>query len=133
MSQNQFIRKYKRISKSKWSSQDKSTILLLADVTGTAENEVAFGFSKYIYLHRDDVGKVLGISISKSIFDSYSTQFEDRYLEDEDMLTVMLIYIDEIIEFCELFTDDFESVFMLSPRVYFEAAIAQWCEKIEKT
>lgn len=131
MSQNQFIRKYKRVSKSKWATLDKSTILLLADVTGTAENEIELGFSKYIYLHRDDIGKVLGISISKSIFDAHSTQFEDRYLEGEDMLTVMLIYIDEIIEFCELFTDEFESVFLLSPRVYFEAAIPQWCEKIE--
>lgn len=125
MSQNQFIRKYKRVSKSKWATLDKSTILLLADVTGTAENEVELGFSKYIYLHRDDVGKVLGISISKSIFDAHSTQFEDRYLEGEDMLTVMLIYVDEIIEFCELFKNDFESAFLLSPRVYFEAAIPQ--------
>ena len=131
MSQNQFIRKYKRISKSKWASQDKSTILLLADITGTSEGEIELNFSRYIYLHRDDVGRVLGISISKSIFDEYSTQFEDRYLEDEDMLTLILIHIDEIIEFCELFSDEFESVFMLSPKVYFEAAIPQWCEQIE--
>jgi len=131
MSQNQFIRKYKRISKSKWSTQDVSTILLLADVAYASKSEIELSFSRYIYLHRDEVGKVLGISISKSIFDEHSTQFEDRYLEGEDMLTVMLIYIDEIVEFCELFAHEFESVFMLSPKVYFEAAIPQWCEQIE--
>ena len=131
MSQNQFIRKYKRISKSKWATRDKSTVLLLADVTDTSNSEIELSFSRYIYLHRDEVGRVLGISISKLIFEKYSNQFEDRYLEGEDMLTVMLIYIDEIIEFCELFTDEFESIFILSPRVYFEAAITKWCEQLE--
>ncbi len=131
MSQNQFIRKYKRISKSKWASQDKSTILLFADIVDNSNDEIELSFSRYIYLHRDDVGRVLGISISKLIFDEHIEQFEDRYLEGIDMLTMLLIYIDEIIEFCELFASEFESVFMLSPTAYFEAAIPLWCEQFE--
>lgn len=48
MSQNQFIRKYKRISKSKWASYDKSTILLLADVVDDTDGEIELGFTRYL-------------------------------------------------------------------------------------
>ena len=83
-------------------------------------------------LNKNDSPDFLGLDTLIERLGLNSTQFEDRYLEGEEMLTVMLIYIDEIIEFCELFTNDFESVFMISPRVYFEASISQWCEQIEK-
>ena len=131
MSQNQFIRKYKRVSKSKWSSHDKSTVLLLADVIVDSDGEIELGFTRYIYLHRDEVGKVLGISISKAIFDGTDLHFEERYLEGNDMLLLLLTYIDEITEFCELFSDEFKSIFMLPPKEYFEVAIQVWCEQIE--
>lgn len=131
MSQNQFIRKYKRISKSKWASHDKSTILLLADVIADSDGEIELGFTRYIYLHRDEVGKVLGISISKAIFDETDLHFVERYLEGSDMLLLLLTYIDEITEFCDLFSDEFKSIFMLSPKEYFEVAIQAWCIEIE--
>ncbi|TMO56529.1 hypothetical protein [Pseudoalteromonas aurantia] len=131
MSQNQFIRKYKRISKSKWASHDKSTILPLAEVVDDTDDEIELGFTRYIYLHRDEVGKVLGISISKAIFEETDLHFEERYLEGSDMLLLLLTYIDEITEFCDLFTDEFKSIFMLSPEEYFEVAIQVWCEQIE--
>ncbi|TMP75049.1 hypothetical protein CWC05_22030, partial [Pseudoalteromonas ruthenica] len=76
-----FIRKYKRISKSKWASHDKSTILPLAEVVDDTDDEIELGFTRYIYLHRDEVGKVLGISISKAIFEETDLHFEERYLE----------------------------------------------------
>lgn len=47
------------------------------------------------------------------------------------MLLLLLTYIDQIAEFCELFSDEFKSIFMLSPKEYFEVAIQAWCEQIE--
>ena len=62
---SQFIRQYVRASRSPW--DDCSTILLLADVVN--EQTLELNFNNYIYLHRDSVGKILGISISNSLFD----------------------------------------------------------------
>ena len=47
------------------------------------------------------------------------------------MLLLILSYIDEIAEFCELFSGEFKSIFMLSPKEYFEVAIQAWCIQIE--
>ena len=62
---SQFIRQYVRASKSPW--DDCSTILLLADVVN--EQAMELNFNNYIYLHRDSVGKILGISISNSMLE----------------------------------------------------------------
>ena len=126
--QSQFIRKYKRASKSPW--EDDSTILLYANVMAISGNDVALDFTHYIYLHRDNVGKVLGISISKSILDDNS-EFSSRYLEGIEMCAILLIYIDDITEFCCLFSDEFESIFLLDPRDYFEIAVLRWFSIVE--
>ncbi len=47
------------------------------------------------------------------------------------MYAFLLMYIDEITEFCNLFSDEFESVFLLEPRTYFEAAETRWFSIIE--
>ncbi len=74
----QFIRKYKRASKSIWNT-DSSTLLLLADAVNDIDG-VELSFSNYIYLHQDNVGRVLGISISKAMLVQHP-EFESRYLE----------------------------------------------------
>ncbi|WP_019030055.1 hypothetical protein [Colwellia piezophila] len=124
----QFIRKYKRASKSIWDS-DSSTILFLADVADNGDG-LEFSYSNYIYLHQDNVGRVLGISISKAMLDQHS-EFESKYLEDIEMYAFLLMYIDEITEFCSLFADEFESIFLLEPRDFFEAAEIRWFSIID--
>ncbi|WP_240917505.1 hypothetical protein [Pseudoalteromonas sp. Z9A6] len=69
-----FIRQYVRASRSPW--DDSSTILLLADVVNKQTLEL--GHTHYIYLHRDSVGKALGISISNSLFEA-NPEFTERY------------------------------------------------------
>ena len=83
-------------------------------------------------MHRDGVGKVLGISISNSIFLA-NEQFTGRYLEGVEMYALLLLYIDDITEFCSLFSDEFESVFLIDPRDYFEVAELRWYSLIENT
>ena len=122
-----FIRLYQRASKSPW--DDKSTILLYADTTIKA-GTVELDFTRYIYLHRDDVGRIQGISISKTMLND-NPEFESQYLSDYDMYTCLLVYVNEITEFCCLFADEFEQVFLLDPKSYFEAAAMHWCSKIE--
>ncbi len=119
----QFIRKYKRASKSPWDN-DASTILLLADIVNS-DKELELAFSNYIYLHRDLVGRALGISISVALVEQHP-EFESRYLEGIEMYAFLIMYVDEITEFCSLFTDEFESIFLLEPRNFFEAAEQRW-------
>ena len=123
----QFIRKYKRASKSPF--DDHSTLLFLADVNDS-NDELELSFANYIYLHRDEVGRTLGISISKAMLEA-QPDFESRYLEGIEMYAFLLIYIDEITEFCSLFADEFESVFLLEPHDYFDAAETRWFSIIE--
>ena len=75
-----FIRQYVRASKSPW--EDASTILLLADVIDKQTLEI--GFTNYIYLHRDSVGSVLGLSISQQLL-AANPEFSERYLEGIEM------------------------------------------------
>jgi len=124
-----FIRKYKRVSKSIW-DKDDSTILLYADVVSNTEDDIELSFTHYMYLHRDNVGRVLGISISKAMLEE-NPSFTERYLEGIDMYGFLLMHIDAITEFCTLFTDEFESIFMLKPCDYFEAAELHWFSIIE--
>jgi hypothetical protein len=124
---SQFIRLYQRASKSPW--EDKSTILLYADII-TKAGTVELDFTRYIYLHRDEVGIVQGISISKTMLNE-NPEFESQYLSAFDMYTFLLVYVEEITEFCSLFADEFEQVFLLDPKSYFEVAAMHWCSKIE--
>jgi hypothetical protein len=125
----QFIRKYKRASRSPF--DDHSTLLLLADVNDS-NDEIELSFVNYIYLHRDEVGRAVGISISKAMLEA-QPEFESKYLEGIEMYGFLLMYIDEITEFCSLFADEFESIFLLEPTTYFEAVETRWFSIIENT
>ncbi|WP_028834973.1 MULTISPECIES: hypothetical protein [unclassified Pseudoalteromonas] len=123
---SQFIRQYVRASRSPW--DDCSTILLLADVVN--EQAMELNFNHYIYLHRDSVGNVLGISISNSMLEK-NPSFESRYLEGVDMTLFLLIYIEQITQFCELFSEEFQQIFMQTPTTFFAAAENDWVDIID--
>lgn len=125
---SKFIREYKRESKSPFA--DKSTILLLAGHTLKEDGEIELTYDNYIYQHRDACGRVLGISLSKSIA-AQQPEFDSRYLTEADMALVMLLYKDEICEFCTLFEDEFKSIFCLPPQIYFEAMEQEWVKQLE--
>lgn len=123
---SQFIRQYVRASKSPW--DDSSTILLLADVVD--EQSLELNFNNYIYLHRDSVGKILGISISNQMLEK-NPSFENRYLEGYDMTLFLLIYIEQITQFCEFFSEEFQQIFMQTPTTFFAAAENDWVDIID--
>lgn len=123
-----FIRQYVRASRSPW--EDASTILLLADVIDKQTLEI--GFTNYIYLHRDSVGSVLGISISQQLL-AANPEFSERYLEGIEMYAFLLIHIEDITNFCNLFSAEFEQLFMLKPNEYFAAAEDSWLRLIESS
>ena len=125
--EGQFIRIYKRASQSPW--DDHSTIMLLANASKNGE-EIELDFSRYIYLHRDVVGRILGLSLSKTI--TAEADFSDeRYVSDEMMYVILLTYIDEITAFCELYSEDFESIFLAKPAQFFASFAEYWAEKLE--
>ena len=64
------IRKYKRQSKSPFTGDD-STILLLANLEIEGES-LRLDYQRYIYLHRSETGQWLGISLSSSLIDELS-------------------------------------------------------------
>ena len=123
-----FIREYQRQSKSPWS--DHSTVLLLADHQVTQDDDIELSFSRYIYQHRDSAGRILGMSISKSIQEEHP-ELDSQYLEDLDMYMVLLLFKDEIQSFCGLFDDEFEGIFGLPPEIYFDIAEQHWAQKLE--
>jgi hypothetical protein len=123
-----FIRQYVRASQSPW--DDSSTILLLADVVDKQALEL--GFTHYIYLHRDSVGSVLGISISQQLL-AANPEFSQRYLEGVEMYAFLLIHIEDITNFCSLFSAEFEQLFMIKPSEYFAAAEDSWLRLIESS
>ena len=102
------IRKYQRKSRSPFKGDD-STILLLANVTDEPTG-VVLDYQRYIYLHRDNVGKWLGISISNSL----EQEMDDgggKYRQGKEALSLLLSYHQEISDFLKHFSDDIESVF----------------------
>jgi len=123
-----FIRQYVRANRSPW--DDSSTILLLADVVDKQTLEL--GFTNYVYLHRDRVGCVLGISISQQLL-AANPEFSQRYLEGIEMYAFLLIHIEDITNFCSLFSAEFEQLFMIKPSEYFAAAEDSWLRLIESS
>lgn len=119
MSQNQLVRVYQRKSKSPW--DDASTFLLLADIAD--EDTLELAFSRYIYQHRDAGGRILGISVSRSIQQELECE---QYIGVDKMRSVLAHYSEDITEFCEKFSDEFESVFGLPPELYLIVAAAHW-------
>ena len=117
------IRKYVRKSRSPFTGDD-STILLLANLTVDGE-EVHLSFERYIYLHRDEVGKWLGISLSSSIIDELSDD-EGKYRCGIQALSVLLKYHNEIGEFTQYFSDEIESLFGIDAQTWLIACKARW-------
>ena len=117
------IRKYKRKSKSPFKGDD-STILLLANISANA-NKIVLGYDRYIYLHRDDTGRWLGISLSKSIVEELSDG-GGKYRSGKQMLTVLLIFHQDIYEFVSHFSADIEAIFGIDATTWMYACKARW-------
>ena len=117
------IRKYQRKSRSPFKGDD-STILLLANVTDEPTG-VVLDYQRYIYLHRDNVGKWLGISISNSL----EQEIDDgggKYRQGKEALSLLLSYHQEIRDFLRHFSDDIESVFGIDAETWMIACKARW-------
>ena len=127
---SKFIRVYKRASKSPFLG-DASTVLFYAGSKISNSGDLELSFTNYIYLHKNVAGKVLGISISKSLLRD-NPEFESQYIAGIEMLGFLLIYIEKIKAFCCLFKEEFESLFLLEPASYFDVAESRWLSLIEQ-
>ncbi|WP_076011054.1 hypothetical protein [Alteromonas abrolhosensis] len=117
------IRKYLRRSRSPFEGDD-STILLLANFTAEPTG-VVLDYQRYIYLHRDSVGRWLGISISNSL----EQEMDDgggKYRQGKGALSVLLSYHDEITNFLRNFSGDVESIFGIDAETWMIACKARW-------
>ena len=122
------IRKYQRQSRSPFEGDD-STILLLANVTDEPTG-VVLNYQRYIYLHRDNVGKWLGISISNSL----EQEMDDgggKYRQGKEALSLLLSYHQEITDFLRHFPGDVESIFGIDAETWMIACKARWRKKLK--
>ncbi len=117
------IRKYKRQSKSPFTGDD-STILLLANLEIKGE-DLRLDYQRYIYLHRSVTGQWLGISLSSSLIDELSDG-KGKYRNHREALTVLLGYHEEIRNFLKHFSDEIESVFGIDAETWMIACKARW-------
>ena len=117
------IRKYQRRSRSPFDGDD-STILLLANATVNAEG-VELDYQRYIYLHRDSVGRWLGISISNSLENEMDDE-GGKYRLGREALSLLLSYHQEINAFLRHFSDDIESIFGIDAETWMIACKARW-------
>lgn len=123
-----FVKKYQRESQSPW--DDDSTMLLLAEVKSDEGEDLKLSYERYITMHFDELHRCCGISLSKTLADDYV--LSGRYLEGEEMYRVLLMHIDEMAEFCTHYAELFESIFLLEPRDFFEAAEIRWSKLINE-
>jgi hypothetical protein len=126
---NQFYKIYQRESKSPWA--DHSTITWLAQAKATKDGQITLGYERYIYVHLESSSQICGISVSKQLL-AENPDFESRYIEADsvEMYAFLLLHIEEITKFCELFKDEFLKTFLLPPSIYFAATEKYWLEKI---
>ena len=121
------IRKYQRRSRSPFEGDD-STILLLANVTAEPSG-IVLDYQRYVYLHRDNVGRWLGISISHSL----EQEMEDgggKYRQGREALSLLLSYHQEITDFLRHFSGDVESIFGIDAETWMIACKARWRKKL---
>ncbi|AUD59552.1 Uncharacterised protein [Shewanella baltica] len=104
-------------------------VVLLADIKLNDQTSIELLFTRYIYLHLNIDGHVLGVSISQSIFEEHP-EFSSQFLNDLEMMQLLLMYVDDITNFCQLFAAEFEYVLGYHPTVYFEAAEQYWEKQI---
>lgn len=117
------IRKYKRQSRSPFIGDD-STILLLANLDIEGEN-LRLDYQRYIYLHRNQKGQWLGISLSSTLIDELSDG-KGKYRSHKEVLIVLLRYYEEIRDFLKHFSDEIESVFGIDAETWMIACKARW-------
>lgn len=134
MSQNQQIKFVKQLTRaSKAPFETISTSLWLANVISADGEPLVLDYSRYLYIHRDAVGKITGISISKAMVDDHPN-VHSQYIEYGDlMLGILIFYIEEIENFCQLWANEFEKYFLLPPGDYFEAASWRWNSIVVKS
>ena len=127
MSQNQQIKFVKQLIRaSKAPFETISTSLWLENVISADGEPLVLDYSRYLYIHRDAVGKITGISISKAMVGDHPN-VHSQYIEYGDlMFGILIFYIEEIENFCQLWASEFEKYFLLSPDDYFEAASWRW-------
>jgi len=122
------IRKYQR--RSRWPFEgDDSTILLLANVTAEPSG-IVLDYQRYIYLHRDNVGRWLGISISHSL----EQEMDDgvgKYRQGKEALSLLLSCHQEITDFLRHFSGDVESIFGIDAETWMIACKARWRKKLK--
>lgn len=117
------IGKYKRQSRSPFIGDD-STILLLANLDIEGEN-LRLDYQRYIYLHRNQKGQWLGISLSSTLIDELSDG-KGKYRNHKEVLIVLLRYYEEIRDFLKHFSDEIESVFGIDAETWMIACKARW-------
>ncbi|MBT1066158.1 hypothetical protein KJY73_21460 [Bowmanella sp. Y26] len=117
------IRLYQRASRSPFTG-DTSTILLLANLVRTDQN-LALQFDRYIYLHRDAVGRWLGISLSNQLIDELNDR-QGKYRRGIAMVETLYKLREEIAMFLVHFSDEFETVFGVDAEGWIEAAYLRW-------
>ena len=134
MSQNQQIKFVKQLIRaSKAPFETISTSLWLANVISADGEPLVLDYSRYLYIHRDAVGKITGISISKAMVGDHPN-VHSQYIEYGDlMFGILIFYIEEIENFCQLWASEFEKYFLLSPDDYFEAASWRWNSIVVKS
>ncbi|MFC3092999.1 hypothetical protein DRW07_02110 [Alteromonas sediminis] len=116
------IRKYKRSSRSPFSGDD-STILLFASIENVESLQLRF--DRYVYLHRDEVGRWLGLSLSNQLVDELDDG-KGKHRNGIDMIEVLFKLKDEIVAFLAHFSDDICAIMGLDAVSWLEAASPGW-------
>tara|TARA_B100002003_G_C14086169_1_gene522480 strand:+ start:310 stop:702 length:393 start_codon:yes stop_codon:yes gene_type:complete len=122
-SKHSIVRKYVRQSRSPFDGDD-STILLLATVSED-NDQITVSYDRYIYLHRDQVGRWLGISISKAVEEELADR-GGKYRKSAPALKVLLRYYSDIKTFLSFFSDEVETIFGLDSETWLYACKARW-------
>ena len=121
------IRKYKRQSRSPFEGDD-STILLMATIAGS--EPLTLRYDRFIYLHRDEVGRWLGISLSNQVIDEMADE-KGKYRCGLDMLYVLFNYQKEIADFLAHFSDEVTALFGIDAAAWLEVAQLRWSTRLK--
>lgn len=122
------IRKYVRQSRTPFTGDD-STLLLLANYQ-VDDSQLLLSYERYIYLHRDNVGRWLGISISKSVEEELADG-GGKYREKSSALKVLLHYHCDIKTFLSFFSDEIEVIFGIDSETWLYACKARWLKLLK--
>lgn len=120
-----FVKKFQRESRTPFN--DSSTSLWLANIMSKPNEELLLDYSRYIYVHRDECGRIVGISISKSMVADHPN-VDSQYLTGDLMFAMLLFYIDEIEKFIEHCWNpgEFESFHLLPVDLYLDQCRWRW-------